>query len=150
MKEGVEVPHKILLKKTLPDILAQKKVEEISDKEAYLEECLKKLVTDASEDQRLTFIGKITQILFHNSIDELILIIKILFGNILKKDRKRKLEYYINQDLDDPAQKNLIMLLTEQITTVRGSLDKSKILIGTNHGTIVVLSNEDFSVIETI
>lgn len=92
MKEGVEVPHKILLKKTLPDILVQKKVLKISDKEAYLEDCLKKFVTDATEDQRLTFIGKITQILFNNLIDELILIIKILFGNILKKDRKRKLE----------------------------------------------------------
>ena len=87
-----------MLKKSLHDILAQKKVEEISDQEAHLKGCLRKLVADASEDQRLRFIGKITQILFHNSIDELTLIIKILFGNVLIKDRKKKLEYYINLD----------------------------------------------------
>jgi len=40
--------------------------------------------------------------------------------------------------------------MNEQIIIVRGSLDGSKNLKGKNHGTIVVLSNEDFTLIETI
>ena len=46
--------------------------------------------------------------------------------------------------------RNFSKLLIETVTCVRPSFDKKKILLGTNHGRIVLLNIDDFKVEKTL
>ena len=74
--EDVKKSLKIVLNKTLTEIIPEKKYDYPEDKEAFIQETLQKLVPEISEDEKKLFILKIYNMLPDQSKDQQIFIIK--------------------------------------------------------------------------
>ena len=58
----------------------------------------------------------------------------------------RKLKKILDSTKEEEKKEDLCIYLIEKVKVMQISQDKNKIMIGTTHGTVIVLSVEDFKV----